>query len=66
LEGCGISFHIEDTGDGFNVQEARKRVGLGLISMEERVRLVNGKFDVGSTPGDGTTVKIFVPLNKSA
>jgi PAS domain S-box-containing protein len=65
-EGCGISLHIEDTGDGFNVQEARKRGGLGLVSMEERVRLVNGKFDIRSTPGDGTTVKVFVPLNKSA
>jgi two-component system, chemotaxis family, CheB/CheR fusion protein len=58
----GIGLRIEDNGDGFDVEEARKGGGLGLISMEERVRLVNGKFDIQSQPGVGTIVEVFVPL----
>ena len=65
-EGGGVSLRVEDTGDGFNVEEARKSGGLGLISMEERVRLVNGRFSIRSQPRSGTTVEVFVPLDKNA
>jgi len=41
-----------------------KKGGLGLISMEERVRLVNGKLTVHSQIGKGTTVTAFVKLQK--
>lgn len=58
-----ITLRVEDTGDGFDLDEARKTRGLGLISMEERVRLVNGKFNIRSQPGSGTLVEVFVPLN---
>jgi two-component system CheB/CheR fusion protein len=58
----GISLLVEDTGDGFDVDKARKTVGLGLISMEERVRLVKGKLMIRSQPGAGTMVEVFVPL----
>jgi Histidine kinase-, DNA gyrase B-, and HSP90-like ATPase len=57
-----VGIAVEDTGNGFNVDEARRTRGLGLISMEERVRLVNGTFDVRSQPEQGTTVDVFVPL----
>jgi signal transduction histidine kinase len=30
--------------------------------MEERVRLIDGKFTIQSQPGKGTTVEVFVPL----
>jgi PAS domain S-box-containing protein len=60
----GVSLLVEDTGDGFDIAEARKSGGLGLISMEERVRLVNGKFKILSQTGVGTTVGVFVPLNE--
>jgi PAS domain S-box-containing protein len=58
----GISLRIEDTGDGFDLSQGRKAGGLGLISMEERIRMVHGKFDISSAPGRGTTVVVFVPL----
>ena len=61
----GVSLLVEDTGNGFDIDEARKSGGLGLISMEERVRLVNGKFKIRSQPGVGTTVEVFVPLNEN-
>jgi signal transduction histidine kinase len=38
------------------------RGGLGLISMRERVRLVNGNFVIESKPMGGTTIDVRVPL----
>jgi signal transduction histidine kinase len=58
----GIALRVEDTGDGFDLKEAKGKGGLGLISMEERVRLLNGKFTIQSHPGKGTTVDVFLPL----
>ncbi len=60
----GITLRVEDTGDGFDPKEIRGRGGLGLISMEERVRLVNGDFTIQSQPGKGTKVEVFVPLRR--
>jgi signal transduction histidine kinase len=58
----GLTLRIEDTGDGFDLNEVKGKGGLGLISMEERVRLVGGKLTIQSKPGDGTKVEVFVPL----
>jgi signal transduction histidine kinase len=35
---------------------------LGLLGMRERVALVDGRLDVESSPGSGTTLSIEVPL----
>jgi signal transduction histidine kinase len=53
---------IEDVGKGFQPEEVRGKGGLGLVSMEERVRLVDGKLTIRSKPGDGTTIQVRVPL----
>ncbi len=58
----GVRLRIVDTGDGFDLKDVKGKGGLGLISMEERVRLVGGKFTIKSQPGEGTTVEVFVPL----
>src|SRR5262249_54819290 len=42
----GIRLQVIDSGEGFDVQDRRSGLGLGLISMEERVRMVEGKFSV--------------------
>lgn len=55
---------VRDDGVGFDVQQSHHRVGIGLASMEERVRLINGEFSVESTPGRGTMVKARVPFQK--
>jgi signal transduction histidine kinase len=60
----GITLRTEDTGDGFDLKEVKDKGRLGLISMEERVRLVSGKLTIRSRPGHGTTVEVFVPLHK--
>ena len=59
-----IAMEIVDVGDGFNPEEIKGKGGLGLISMEERVRLVNGTFSIRSRPGEGTLVKVRVPLHR--
>jgi len=58
----GVILRIEDNGEGFNLEDAHKKGGLGLISMEERVRLVNGSFSIYSEPGKGSTLEVVVPL----
>ena len=57
-----LTLRVEDTGNGFELDEALRKGGLGLISMEERVRLVHGKMTIESKPGKGTIVTAFVPL----
>jgi len=58
----GVTLRIEDNGEGFNLEEAHRKGGLGLISIEERVRLVNGSFSIHSEPGKGSTLEVRVPL----
>ncbi|MGD1072937.1 MAG: chemotaxis protein CheB [Bryobacteraceae bacterium] len=60
----GIALRIQDVGDGFDLNEVKGKGGLGLISMEERVRLIHGKFTIQSQPGQGTTVEVIVPLKR--
>ena len=65
LEGSDSRLRLEvaDFGEGFDTHQSR--AGLGLISMEERARLVHGKFAVESALGKGTTVGVQVPLQAS-
>jgi PAS domain S-box-containing protein len=60
----GIHLRVSDSGIGFNWQDAIKRRGIGLISMRERLRLVNGELSIQSTPGRGTVVLARVPLGQ--
>jgi PAS domain S-box-containing protein len=59
-----IHLTIRDSGSGFQVAEALKSPGLGLISMSERVKLVGGKFSIQSIPGHGTTIHAEVPMRE--
>jgi signal transduction histidine kinase len=52
---------IEDDGQGFNPDNARAE-GLGLVGMRERVELHDGRLNVESAPGSGTTLVVEVPL----
>jgi len=62
--GEGVEIRILDNGAGFD-PEAGRRQGLGIISMKERVRIVQGEFSLHSQPGRGTEVRAFVPLSKA-
>ena len=54
---------VRDSGAGFHNESARKGRGLGLISMQERVKLVNGSLTLDSQPNRGTTVHVCVPVS---
>jgi signal transduction histidine kinase len=57
-----IHLRVSDSGKGFDVETTMQANGLGLISMRERVRLVNGTIAIESTPMVGTTIDVRVPL----
>jgi len=57
-----IHFIVSDLGRGFDLEAALKGKGLGLTSMRERVRLVNGTIFIESKPMGGTTIHVRVPL----
>jgi two-component system, chemotaxis family, CheB/CheR fusion protein len=59
-----IELRVEDFGKGFDVESVKGRVGLGLISMQERVRLVGGSLVFKSQMAHGTVVEALIPLKK--
>ena len=53
---------VEDAGRGFDTTSTRATEGIGLASMQERVRLVQGEMEVRSRPRQGTRIEVRVPL----
>jgi signal transduction histidine kinase len=53
---------VRDDGTGFNPEQALVGAGLGLTSMKERMKLVNGHVSIDSEPGRGTVIHARVPL----
>jgi signal transduction histidine kinase/ligand-binding sensor domain-containing protein len=62
----GVELKIADNGRGFDLAEAQTRGGLGLVSIDERVRLVAGQMRIRSEKGRGTELEVRVPLRASA
>ncbi|NGZ61529.1 MAG: hypothetical protein CV081_13660 [Nitrospira sp. LK265] len=60
-----IDLSIRDNGVGFDLEQSCKPGGhLGLLSMKERVRLAQGTLVVESTPGQGTHIRVAIPLTQ--
>lgn len=63
---------ISDNGVGFDVKEItqgydkRANSSLGMINLRERAELVNGLFQIDSSPGKGTKVQVYIPLTEEA
>jgi PAS domain S-box-containing protein len=55
-----IQLTIQDNGQGFDSETVRK--GLGLSTMRERAQLSGGSFDIESTIGKGTLIRVSWPL----
>lgn len=60
--GNTVKLTISDNGVGMDLNVARTARGLGLTSMTERARLVNGTVDIQSAPGRGTTLTVTLPV----
>ncbi len=61
-----IAVYMEDDGKGFDAPDVLKHTddvrGLGIMGMRERAYLVNGKLHICSTPGNGTSLSLWIPL----
>jgi signal transduction histidine kinase len=63
----GFGLSIADNGKGFDpYDKSAHRKGLGLISMQERLRLANGFLRVHSKPAGGTKVCAWIPFQRNA
>ena len=58
----GLRLPVRDSGQGFDMADHRERPGLGLISMQERARLVDASITIKSELGEGTMVTVVAPL----
>jgi signal transduction histidine kinase len=67
LEGVEEKLHLSvtDQGKGFNVHDPSLLKGIGIRSMEERLRSVGGHLAIHSRPMEGTRIEVLVPLNKN-
>ena len=57
-----IHLIVSDSGKGFDIEAAGQSRGLGLTSMRERIRLVNGTIEIQSNPMGGTIIHARVPF----
>jgi signal transduction histidine kinase len=57
-----VELTVHDSGVGFEPEEALKGRGLGLTSMKERLKLVDGQLSIDSKPQSGTTIQARVPF----
>lgn len=61
----GIGLSVCDNGRGFDLESKQARVkGLGLVSMQERARVLNGFLRIYSVPQGGTKVCVWIPLSQ--
>jgi PAS domain S-box-containing protein len=57
-----VRLTVSDSGAGFDLKAARDGRGLGLISMEERLKIVGGDLIIESEPKRGTTIRARAPI----
>ena len=61
-----IKLTIKDDGKGFDSSDIGDRKTLGLLGMRERAFMIGGKVDIISSPGEGTSIIIKIPLHKES
>ena len=59
-----LVLRVADNGRGF-VETGRASTGLGLVSMRERLQLLDGTLSVTSVPGKGTVLEARIPLSRA-
>ena len=57
-----LHMQIQDHGIGFRLEEATESSRLGILGMRERVELLHGQFALEAQPGQGTAVRVAIPL----
>jgi signal transduction histidine kinase len=59
-----IHLTVTDSGAGFDREETKESPGIGLISMEERLKLLKGTLAIDTQPKRGTTIHARVPFKE--
>jgi GAF domain-containing protein len=62
MEEGQLELKVADNGSGFDLDAVNGHGGLGLVSMRERAEKLGGELNVLSKPGEGTTVKVTIPI----
>jgi signal transduction histidine kinase len=57
-----IRLRVVDRGFGFDIEAAKMKKRLGLLSMRERLRLVGGEISIRSRPSEGTQIDVLIPM----
>ena len=60
----GLVVEIHDNGVGFNVQKVGMNKSFGLLGMRERAIALEGSLDIESSPAQGTTIRLTLPLKQ--
>ena len=70
VELCGVNgeicLRVQDDGKGFDLNSTAGQDGLGLVSMRERLRAVEGNLVVIAQPNQGTQIVVQVPLGNGS
>ncbi len=61
-----LALVIRDDGQGFDTNKPKKKGGLGVLAMEERVRRAGGTFKLSSVPGKYTEIEVHIPLKQDS
>jgi signal transduction histidine kinase len=69
-EDAAFIAEVEDDGTGFDVNTVQmtydQRGSLGLVNMHERAEMTRGELSIASAPGEGTQVRLSIPLGQGA
>jgi signal transduction histidine kinase/FixJ family two-component response regulator len=64
-----LNFQVEDNGRGFDIRDIDnnegKMKGLGLAAIKERMRMLGGRFEIWSQPGQGTKLSCLIPMRRN-
>lgn len=59
-----LSIHLSDNGLGFDMEQVKKRKGIGLFNMTSRIRTIGGWYRFTSRPGKGVSLKLSIPVTE--
>jgi len=60
-----VELEVVDNGQGFDPDTISESGGMGLAGMQERIKRLNGSFNIQSVPGKGTTVTVKVKPDRN-
>jgi signal transduction histidine kinase len=63
---AGLSLDVRDAGTGFDPSTLARSEGLGLAGIREQAEILGGTFELRSSPGDGTEVRVWWPVQDVA